>query len=582
MKNSGRFISAAAAALAALSVGLSDVSAQNTAPNAAQTTQNAAQNEAQTKETLVASQIKSLGLFKNGVVVVQEEIQVPESGTYVLPKVPMALHGTFFLESEAAVETTVTDRPIAEPLRLGETLDYQKDFAGKEVVVYLNTPESGTISGTVAALDDAKTSPTAAAASPAYGYDPYGNYRYGYAPGNPQPNGNLASKLILETENGQVILERSAILRLDVKEKIASVERSQKVMVFDVKTDKPTAIRLFYLTRGISWAPSYRIDTTDPKRLSVEQTSVLINELESFENAEVSLISGFPKIECENVYAPFVPGSTLNAFFQQLSNRSNPRQSSMMTQQAVYTSNAVMPSMPGGDVDSSAAVSGEGLDLHFQNIGLRSMRLGDRLSLSNGTAFADYERIVEWTIPDTRNGDGRYTENQNDPMNSIDPWDTLRFRNPLSFPMTTAPATITANGHFYGQNSSFWASPDEMTKIPVTKSMSVRVKAAEFEKAPQTGDSSASVQRVTIYGTTYRRAEIAVQLTIVNRRAEPVRMLVTRRFSGELTQQIPDAKVTALSDKLNYVNRSREIQWEFELGSGETKTIEFTYTTLIR
>lgn len=531
-----------------------------------------AQNPGENKEKIVAGQVKTLGLFKNGVVVVQEEIQVPGSGTFLLPEVPSALHGTFFLESEALVETTVTERQVFEPLSVGETLDYQTDLAGKAVVVYTNQPEIRTISGTVAVLKDAKPAPGAGSERiPSY-YDSYA-YRNNLPP---QPVGNLSSKLILETEEGQVILERSAIIRVDLKEKVTSVKHTRPAMVFRVKTEKPAVIHLFYLTRGISWAPSYRIDTTDPKQLSVEQTAILINELKSFENAEVSLISGFPKIECENVYAPFVPGNSLDAFFQQLANRTNPsRRSSMMTQQAVYTMNSVMPSMPGDSEDSSVAVSGEGPDIHFQNIGLRSMNRGDRLVISTGKAAAGYERVVEWTVPDTRDDNGRFIENR-DQMVPSDPWDTLRFRNPLPFPMTTGPATIVAGGKFYGQNSSFWASPGEMTKIPVTKSMSVRVKAVEYEKETDTARP-----RVFMWGREYRRATVAVELTIVNRRAEPVQMLVNRRFSGELEKEVPDANVTALTENLNRANRLQEIQWEFSLASGETKTLRYTYVTLI-
>src|SRR5262245_23551716 len=34
-----------------------------------------------------------------------------------------------------------------------------------------------------------------------------------------------------------------------------------------------------YLTRGLSWAPSYRVDITDPKTLALEQQAVVKNEL---------------------------------------------------------------------------------------------------------------------------------------------------------------------------------------------------------------------------------------------------------------------------------------------------------------
>ncbi len=53
-----------------------------------------------------------------------------------------------------------------------------------------------------------------------------------------------------------------------------------------------------YLTRGLSWAPSYRVDITDPKTLAVEQYAVVKNELADLDGTEIMLISGFPSLCC--------------------------------------------------------------------------------------------------------------------------------------------------------------------------------------------------------------------------------------------------------------------------------------------
>src|SRR5260221_14719966 len=71
-------------------------------------------------------------------------------------------------------------------------------------------------------------------------------------------------------------------------------------------------------------------------------------------------------------------------------------------QQAVSKRAAADPS-----VDLSAIPSGDGVDLHYQSIGKRSMLEGDSLLLTTGQAQAAYERIVEWTVPDTRDANGR-------------------------------------------------------------------------------------------------------------------------------------------------------------------------------
>lgn len=522
-------------------------------------------------ESPVVGKIKSLGLFKNGVVIVQEEIAVPATGRYTLTEVPAALHGTFFLTSDAQVETTITQRAVTQPLDASNKLDYQKDLAGKKVTIYFNQAGIEPLSGVVATLPEKSERSAMNGNSSSF----RNSFAYNYSSDIVAASGE---KLVLNTVAGQTILNQASISRIDIQQGTTSVTRKQPAMVFNVKTDKPTAIQLFYLTRGISWAPSYRIDLADSNRLTIEQTALIVNELKPFSGANVSLISGFPKIECENVYAPFSPGSSLKVFFQQLSNRSNPRQNDYMAQQAIVY-NALPPTLPDTG-DSAAAVSGEGADIHYQNIGARSMNPGDCLSLSNGKQNADYERVVEWTIPDTRDAWGRYQDNDRngEAVDKSELWDMIRFRNPFSFPMTTAPATIVAQDRFMGQNSSFWAAPGEMTKIPVTKSMSVRGRAAEYEK--EAGNEG--IQYVDINGNRYRRATVEVELTLVNRRAEAVKMLVNRRFAGDLTETVADAKVVALADDLSYLNRKREIQWELTLSSGETKVLKYVYTTLIR
>ena len=520
------------------------------------------------EETPVKSTLRSVGLFKNGVVVVQEEIDVPGGGRFFFEQVPVPIHGTFFLESDAVVETTITQRNVFEPLDEGQTLDYQRDLAGRKVRVYFSDEKMEPVRGVVGTIPDADPN-RIVPRSRVYAQDPV-MMQFRLRPviaGPPQT-------LILETETGQTLLTGMPIVRVDVDGKIDKVLRKRSVMIFDVKSDKPAKIRLYYLTKGITWMPSYRIDVTDPKRLTIEQTAVVVNDLRQLKDTEVSLISGFSKIECENVDAPFSPGQTLHTFFQQLANRSRAAAPAVMTQQTFRSAGGTQE-----DDLSAVGVAGEGPDVHFLNVGKRSMEIGDSLSLSNGKESADYERIVEWTTPDWRDPWGRYAGSENKLPKDTEPWDMLRFRNPLPFPMTTAPATIVAAGEFYGQNTSFWAAPNEMTRIPVTKTLNVRVHATEYERHE---NDPAQRQYIQLQGQNFRRAIIDVELTIVNRRVEPVRMLVNRRFSGELTQPLEDAKVHVLTDDLRGVNRKHEIQWEFTLQSGEMRKWNYAYSVLIR
>ena len=78
------------------------------------------------------------------------------------------------------------------------------------------------------------------------------------------------------------------------------------------ETDKAESkVFVHYLTRGLSWAPSYRVDITDPKTLSVELYAVVKNELADLDGTEVMLISGFPSVQFAHVTSPLAAGTSL-------------------------------------------------------------------------------------------------------------------------------------------------------------------------------------------------------------------------------------------------------------------------------
>ena len=106
-----------------------------------------------------------------------------------------------------------------------------------------------------------------------------------------------------------------------------------------------------------------------------------------------------------------------------------------------------------------ATPAGEGVDLHFEPIGKRSLLDGETLSLTLAKAKVDYERIVEWTV-------ANQAQSKDGEASNEDVWDVLHFRNPFTFPMTTAPAMVTEKGQFNGQRTCYWANAGEETSLP--------------------------------------------------------------------------------------------------------------------
>ena len=136
--------------------------------------------------------------------------------------------------------------------------------------------------------------------------------------------------------------------------------------------------------------------------------------------------------------------------------------------------------------DFSATPMGEGPDVHYQPIGKVTLTEGDSLVLPVASGKADYERIVEWIVPDTRTENGRrvndYQVNQEPEKYRDAAWDAVRFRNPLKFPMTTAPAMTVAGGRFQGQRMCTWTNAGEQATLHITKALSIRTRSVEYEE----------------------------------------------------------------------------------------------------
>jgi hypothetical protein len=190
--------------------------------------------------------------------------------------------------------------------------------------------------------------------------------------------------------------------------------------------------------------------------LEIEQQAVVKNELESFADADLQLISGFPNIAMQNVTSPLSLNTSWPQFFRELATGSAQGRSSPVTQQMVISNNAVAGNGFGNDDELSATPTGEGVDMHFQSIGRRSLARGEALALPTAVAKAPFEQIVEWIVPDTRTETGAIIRRDRSGNRDDEDvaWDAICFKNPFPFAMTTAPALITNQRAFAGQQVS--------------------------------------------------------------------------------------------------------------------------------
>ena len=227
---------------------------------------------------------------------------------------------------------------------------------------------------------------------------------------------------------------------------------------------------------------------------------------------------------------------------------------------------------------------GDTIDLYYHSIGKRSLRKGDAISISTGTAVVDYERIVQWTIPDNRDEWGRLRDRNPDPNTGEplqdDVWDALKFKNALPFPMTSAPAMVMTGSNFSGQGEVLWTNKNEEATLRVNKALSIRAQHVESENQVA---EPANVDRdvVNVGGLRFRKATVNGELRLRNNRPMDTKMIIKRKFSGDDVKG-DDSPIIALSEEGVWtVNKRNELQWTLVLKPAEERTVKFQYAVLV-
>ena len=522
---------------------------------------------ARADESAAKSRIVAVGLFKNGLAVIKREVTLGKAGKYVLDDVPEPVHGTYWIESIAPVESSVEMREVEVPVNELAPANLQEDLAGKKVTIHFKGDKAPPANGTVAKLKTPK-SETARSRERIlhYGNDP------GVLP---------ARFLVVQTAKGRSYIETSEIAYVESEGTEEKILRRMPTLVLTVpETDKAESkVFVHYLTRGLSWAPSYRVDITDPKTLTVEQYAVVKNELADLDGTEVMLISGFPSVQFAHVTSPLAARTSWAQFFQELNQRDSRGAdvlSNTMTQQTLATNNSA--SMLA--LNMAATPAGEGVDLHYQSIGKRTLAEGDALSLRVARDESAYERIVEWPVPDTRNEYGQYAGRSNGESDANDTaWDALKFKNPFKFPITTGPATVTAAGKFNGQRTSYWVNAGEETVLHVNKALSVRTRTSEHVEQKKDGGDNRDF--IWIGGRQFRRSTVEGELSVSNHRNEAIKLVIRRSFSGELLHADGEPKSSLREEGVYSVNKRNELLWTLPLEPGEERKLTYRYTVLV-
>lgn len=525
--------------------------------------------------------IEYVALFKNGMAYVTSSAVLPRAAVVELGQLPVPSHGTFWvgvpedLKMRALVtrmeevEESVPVRTVAELLQANP---------GRIVTIRTGGFDSPALTGILvkaSAADESAQQP-----SP-YVMDvhrPSQGRRY-------QPH-QVSQIVLLKTGQGTIVLNAGSVTRADFGD--AEVNTCVPVMRqrpnIRLELDRPARgkrVGVSYLCRGLTWAPSYMIDLSDPAQARLSAKAVVVNETADMKDVRLELVTGFPNIRFGDVNSPIAMSQKLDGFLKALrSGRSESRGNrNVMSQQAVaynypvYERSAQVP-MPG----YSTAREGTAVeDLFLYPVERFTLARGETACLPLFTAQVPYRHIYIWKIADMLDKNERYRQqrqgDEQPPAEEV--WHSCRLQNNMKMPWTTAPAEFVKDGRLVGQDICYYTAPGAETTVRINRAMNVLAEAAELEVERKRNAAQ-------FHGYRYDLVKVKGELKVRNRLDKSANLEVTKELSGEVLETLPEATDIPTAKGLKRVNPRHMLVWECELKAGERKTLSYVYEVYVR
>jgi hypothetical protein len=501
---------------------------------------------------LVESKVTATSLFKNGYAVVVREAPLPEGGVALIEQPPVSALGTLWV---TATNGVTIDSVVATTIKT----EVATDLNSLDALISANTGKTLTL----------------------WMIQPGDTKQTGFTGKIVSANGTL---LVLDLEDGT----RKAVH----KSRVVEVTTAGGEMVYQAKGEairnalRVTArgrgsVMTISLERGLTWAPGYHVDITDPKRLKITAKATILNDLIALENLEVKLITGFPHIRFLNIYDPLTSMQSVDLFLQTLMGMGTGAAApGALGGQAGMFGNARMREQADANIftpfDPQQLEGMQLEDLFFYSRPGVTLEKGERGYYVLFQEQADYEHVYTLDVPETG-----WWQNQNEAYRTPEPvlydvWHTLEFKNPSKFPLTTAAATTFKSGQIIGQDMLSYTAPQSKAKLRITKALDLATDVMEEEMERQ-------IRAVpsTNYSRAYDLVKAKGTIQVVNYKAEEVRLVVTKQLVGEVTTASHGGVVVKNRVGLRSLNPNSTVTWTLKLEAGEKVDLTYNFNVYV-
>lgn len=359
---------------------------------------------------------------------------------------------------------------------------------------------------------------------------------------------------------------------------------TEEVQVVEAPKNHLGPVRMRYLSQDLTWSPFYRVNLKDDGKLTIDASATVMNNLEDFEDTEVEFISGFPNMVFASSFSALSRGMTFQNFLNNLANpsepsylRSNSGRSGVL-RQSIMSNSSVYYEMDEMDEEEyqpqkPSLWTASGMDdMQYKSAGKLTMKKGDVLQLPIASAPAEYELITTWNAPLEK----RFSFGEASGDTTL--WNSIRFRNPFEFALTSAPYEIEQDGNVLGQSTGTWFGAGQLATVRITKSMAVTATMTQVESGSL---NRYYTEKKWDNNYKYHYPDVTAQIILTNHGTKPAKVVFDSVFYGELVEADGNPKKTRLLTDNRTRNQKNKLTWEVTVPASEKATINYTYKVIL-
>ncbi len=516
--------------------------------------------------------LRRVAVFRNGISFAVRDGALPvRSGEVEISPLPVASEGTFWLAwSEGVRPGQIVSRPVTvtESRYARSVIELLAANIGKPVTLYLQGEEEERVEGTLLATPMVERPEI-------------------LSPHLVQPVRPVVGEelVLVQTRQGAVGVPPSRVLRVSIRAdepQLTVADKSMRLGLFAEVQQAPADARVAvnYVSRGVSWTPSYLVDISDEETGAISAKALVRNDMEALEGVELFVVSGYPHL----------PGATSISPLTQYSSLLN-----LLTQQVWRGTGYGGPQGPAGpagpagarqveylksDVYDLSVAYGEAAevavaeDLQYYPLGEVTLPLASTGYFPMFTADLPYEHVFGWDIPDYTDDSDHYIP----PKETQEPdeiiWHCLRLTNQMDYAWPTGSAEVVQDGRVLGQGTLPHTASGAKSLLKFAQARDIEARELELEVDRQ--------RKAAVFNRRdYDLVTVHGRLSLTSHRDSPTPLEIAKILTGEVQEMSPEARREQLAAKLSGVNPRSRLTWVLTLPPGETLEISYTFTIYV-